>query len=89
MSLFGTLKGIATELLSLPIEPKPYQPPIVTRQSRDRNGYTVLHINAANYAEAARLTDGYTVAGPVYKALVHVGHNKWQLRVECNETETW
>lgn len=86
MSILSTLKGIATELLDLNVD-KPYIKPVSEYAGRDHNGYSVYNIKATNYAEAARLSDGYTVEGPVYKSLVHVGHNKWQLRVECNDTE--
>lgn len=86
MNIFTTLKGIATELLDLPV-PVHHVPMQVTGQSIDHNGYSVYDITASNYAEALSKAEGYTVAGPVYQSLVHVGRDKWQLRVECNDTE--
>mgnify|MGYP001580897818 CR=1 FL=1 len=85
MKLFGTLKGIATELLDLN-DSKPYIKPVSEYAGRDENGYSVYNITSCNYESDACLSDGYTVEGPVSKALVRVGHNKWQLRGECNDT---
>jgi len=90
MNILRSIVGIATELLDLK---DPYEKPVATRVSyrmaRDHNGYYIINITASNYAEAANQIDGYTVAGPVYKSLVRVGHNQWQARVECNDTHVW
>lgn len=83
--MLQTIKGMLSELLDAPPEPKPYSPPRETGRSYDHNGYAVIHIEAANYAEAARLTDGYTIEGPVHKALVHVGNGRWEARVQCDD----
>ena len=87
MSILRTLKGIATELLDLDVKAE-HVHTNTEYAGRDNNGYSIYNITASNYERAARLSDGYTVAGPVYKSLVHVGYNKWELRVECNDTYT-
>lgn len=87
MSIFGTLKGITQELLDLHVD-KPYIKPVSEYAGRDGNGYSVYTITASNYQAAAEKAGHYTVAGPVYKSLTRVGHNKWELRVECNDTNT-
>ena len=61
---------------SLPVETK------VTGTSTDAAGRPIIHVQAANYIEAARLRDGTTVPGDVMKTAVHVGKNEWELRVE-------
>lgn len=88
MSILRSLVGIAAELFTLN---DPYEKHIQTTTEyagRDHNGYSVYKIHAANYADAASLTDGYTVEGPVYKSLNHIGRNQWELRVECNDVRT-
>ena len=47
----------------------------------------VIHVQAANYIEAASITEGTTYPGDVSRSIVHTGRNEWQIRIEPWKTE--
>ena len=59
----------------------------VTSTSTDANGYPVIHVQAANYIEAASITEGTTYPGDVSRSIVHTGRNEWEIRVTPWNTE--
>lgn len=85
MSVFKFLVSVVSELLTIP-EIDPYRekwtPPRVTGTRIDPNGYTVLEVDAKNYRDVGKVTEGVTVAGDVSKVATRVGHNKWEIHVE-------
>lgn len=93
LNVFQHLANMRDELLSRPrlSYPDDYIPPHVTGTRYDlganisgtkpnRKCYTVLEIEAMNYADAARQAEGINVAGGT-KEVVHVGRNLWEIRV--------
>lgn len=66
---------------SLPVETK------ITSRSIDQNGYPVIHVQAANYREVARVTAGTTYPGDVIRSHVHTGENEWEIRIESFNTQ--
>jgi hypothetical protein len=85
MNLLKHLANMGAELLTHRELPYPDERiSRVTGTRLDRNHQTVIEIEAPDYQEALRVAgrDGITIEGNVSKALVRVGHNRWEARVE-------
>lgn len=100
MSIFRHIVGIAAELFTLddPYTKGERVTPAVTGTRYDmtanisgrranRKCYNVVEVRANDYQEAAKFAEGITVEGDVSKSIVHVGRNKWEIRVEEWDTE--
>lgn len=87
LNLFQHAARALAELFTQPDPyPEKYASARVTGNYLDKAGNEVLVVSAANYREAARVTDGQTPAGNFHKEIVRVGHNKWEIRVVKNQT---
>lgn len=94
MSIWRHIVGITAELFTLNDPYTKYErvTPQITGRSKqvtpnisgermNSRPYTVLEVEANDYQEAARFAEGITVEGNVSVAIVHTGHNEWEIRV--------
>jgi hypothetical protein len=79
--------GITCELLTLR---DPYDVPIetkITGTHTDACGRQVIEVQAGDYREVGKVTDSRTQAGAVTEVHTHVGHNRWEISWQDNDTD--
>ena len=79
--LWRHIVGIASVLFTFKDPYHIYLPATVTGSHCDGNGNTVLEVEACNYRDVDRITQGSTPEGNRSFVHTHIGHNRWEVSV--------
>jgi len=85
--LFRIVVDVVCEMLTIKDPFYKWRAPEITGRHQDKKGRGVLEVRADNYIDAASLRDGITFEGNVYKSAVHLGGDRWELRIEDFDLE--
>ena len=87
MSIFRHIVGIASVMFTFKDPYDVYIPPSVIGSHCDGKGNIVLKIEACNYRDVDRYTNGITPEGNRSFVHTHVGHNRWEISMIDWDTE--